>query len=348
MRELVFQGPGRVAWREVEPPQLIEPTDALVEPVAVARCDLDTAILAGEVPVNAPFPLGHEFVARVVSNGPGVRAVTPGDIVVVPFQLSCGVCPRCCRGWTATCAEVPAGAMYGAGDIGGAQWGGAYADLVRVPFADHLLVPVPAGVSIPQAATVSDNLADAWRAVAPPLAAEPGAGVLVVGGRAASIGVWAAELAVVLGASQVTYLDTDPVRCGLAEAAGAEAVIGPPPRRTQTHPITVDASGDPAGLACAIRSTEANHTCTSVAIYWEDPPLPFMHMYARNLTLSTGRVNSRAVIPAMLDLVAAGRIDPLRIATLVDWDDTGTWAAAPTKAIARRHADSHANGERTR
>jgi NADPH:quinone reductase-like Zn-dependent oxidoreductase len=71
MRELAFLGPGRVAWREVEPPQLTEPTDALVAPVAVARRELDAAILVDEVPVNAPFPLGHEFAARVVSNGPG-------------------------------------------------------------------------------------------------------------------------------------------------------------------------------------------------------------------------------------------------------------------------------------
>jgi alcohol dehydrogenase len=226
--------------------------------------------------------------------------------------------------------------MYGAGDLGGRQWGGAYSDLVRVPHADHLLVPVPSTVSAAQAATLSDNLADAWRTVAPALAAEPGADVLVIGGKASSIGIWAAELAVILGAGRVTYLDTDARRCALAEEAGAEATLGPPPRRVAPRPITIDASGELSGLSCAIRSTESNHTCTSVAIYWEDPPLPFLHMYARGVALATGRVDSRTVLPEVLRLVADERIDPLRIATVVDWDDISAWVSSPTKAIALR------------
>jgi hypothetical protein len=109
-------------------------------------------------------------------------------------------------------------------------------------------------------------------------------------------------LAVVLGAGQVTYLDTDPVRCGLAEAAGAVTVLGPPPRHTETHPITVPAA-TAAGLGCAIGSTEAPAPASPPTRTTR--PCCFAHMQARNLTLTTDRVNSHAVIPAVLDPVAS-------------------------------------------
>ena len=44
MRALMFRGPMQLAWEEVETPQLHDARDALVRPLAVARCDLDLAI----------------------------------------------------------------------------------------------------------------------------------------------------------------------------------------------------------------------------------------------------------------------------------------------------------------
>jgi alcohol dehydrogenase len=49
MRQVTFIEPRRLEWWEVDAPELREEGDALVEPVAVATCDLDTAIVAGLV-----------------------------------------------------------------------------------------------------------------------------------------------------------------------------------------------------------------------------------------------------------------------------------------------------------
>ncbi len=68
MRALMFRGPMGLAWEEVETPQLIEPRDALVRPIAVARCDLDPAIALGLYPMPAPFVMGHEMVGEVIAN----------------------------------------------------------------------------------------------------------------------------------------------------------------------------------------------------------------------------------------------------------------------------------------
>jgi len=92
-------------------------------------------------PFTGPFPFGHECVAEVVRTGAAVRSVAPGDVVVVPFQISCG------RGPTAACAtdRRTAIAMCGLGEASGG-WGGVMSDLLRVPHAEHMLLPVPAGV----------------------------------------------------------------------------------------------------------------------------------------------------------------------------------------------------------
>jgi alcohol dehydrogenase len=323
MRHLVFREPRLLTWEEVPAPRLQGPGEALVRPVAVASCDLDTAIVRGDAPVfTGPFPIGHEFVARVVEVGEGVRSVSTDDLVVVSCQICCGTCDPCCAGRTGRCETLTGTPMYGIGASGG-SWGGAIADLVRVPFADAMLVPLPGGVDPIAVASASDNLAEAWHAVAPPLAVHPDAPVLVVGGWAASIGLYAVAVARALGAA-VDYADHDPARLSVAAALGARVIEGPVPRRIGSYPITVNASGRMAALACALRSTAPEGTCTNVAIFFADTPVPLFDMHLDGVTFYTGRVNSRAVLPHVLDLVASGRLQPERVTSRV----VG-WEAAP-------------------
>ena len=130
--------------------------------------------ILGPVPFQGPFGIGHECVAQVTAVGDGVSGLKVGDVVVVPWAVSCGSCYECGLGLTAKCAtmraESPGGtlAAFGFGPTSG-PWGGMVADSLRVPHADHLLVPVPEGVDPLRVAAASDNLADAWRAVVPPL-----------------------------------------------------------------------------------------------------------------------------------------------------------------------------------
>jgi alcohol dehydrogenase len=63
---------------------------------------------------------------------------------------------------------------------------------------------------------------DAYRCVAPGLAATPGAEVLVVGGSAMSIGLYVVAFARALNAGRVRYVDADAERCAAAERLGAE------------------------------------------------------------------------------------------------------------------------------
>ncbi|MGH9013360.1 MAG: alcohol dehydrogenase catalytic domain-containing protein [Acidimicrobiia bacterium] len=125
MRQLTFKAPGRLVWDDVAAPRLSGGDDALVRPVAVATCDLDAAVMSGRAPLPGPFAFGHEFVAEVIDVADGVSTVHAGDLVIVPFQVSCGVCERCRRGLTASCETVGAGAAFGMAPIARREWGGA-------------------------------------------------------------------------------------------------------------------------------------------------------------------------------------------------------------------------------
>ena len=115
-----------------------------------------------------------------------------------------------------------------------------------------------------------------------------------------------------------------PTNAGLtvANELGANAIARQPDGSTLgRYRITVDHSGDESGLQSAIRSTEAEGTCTSTAIYFAGAALPLLEMYTRGITFRTGRVNARAAIPEILELVAAGTLRPeLVTAEVVDWD----------------------------
>lgn len=230
-----------------------------------------------------------------------------------------------------------AGAMFGFGAAGGAH-GGAVADLLAVPAADHMLVAAPSQLSDTALATLPDNVIDGYRCVGPPLGERPGSDVLVVGGAFASIGLYAAAIAVALGAASVRYFDHDERRCAAAAALGAVPIHrdGEWPRKLPSAGITVDGSGVEQGLACTLRSTEPYGLCTSASIFFtETTSLPMLEMYTRGITLHTSRADSRRFLPEILHLTAAGGFDPLAVpTTIASWDDAATaWMEPATKLV---------------
>lgn len=337
MRALVNTAPGELVWQDL--PDVAPPTHgALVRPLAVARCDLDVPMAAfGLFP--GPYVVGHELVGEVVGVGADVELAV-GSRVCVPFQVSCGSCPPCLAGRTVACStyRAPAGAAYGFGEKGGGH-GGAVADALVVPHAEHLLLPAPAGVSDVALATLPDNALDAYRAVGPHLQDRPGSDVLVLAGAAPSIGLYAVALARVLGAGLVRYADSDADRCAVAERLGArvEQVTGWP-RRLERAGIVVDTTADAEGLVCAIRSTEDQGVLSVLGIVFGDAPVPLLEMYTRGITLHTSRADSRHHLPALLELTASGAFDPLVVpVTTAPFDEADqAWLRPATKLVLTR------------
>jgi alcohol dehydrogenase len=324
MRALAVAPGGRFRWQAAAEPPLPGPHGALVHPIALATCDLDRALALGATPFPLPLHFGHECVAEVVRVGDEVARVRPGDRVVVPFQISCGACAPCRAGLTANCAAVPPISMYGFG-VGGGHWGGACSDVLAVPFADAMLVPLPEGVEPAHAASVSDNVCDAYRHVAPHLPAllERGAQptVVVVAGvskrslLSASLALYTGLIAQALGAQEVFLADA---RAGVrahAERLGITALEPSGLRGLSPAPLAVDASGHPRGLAAALRLTAEDGVCTSSGGLHASARIPTGLMYGRNVTYHVGRTHAHTLIPGVLDLMAAGRLAPERVTT---------------------------------
>jgi alcohol dehydrogenase len=335
MRQLVFDGARTARWREAPAPALTSGTSALVHPVVVSTCDMDAVALSGLIRFRPATPLGHEGVAVVTEVGDAVQAVRPGQQVIVPWQISCGGCTRCRRGQDTHCETVPPGSCYGWGPHV-ARWGGFLADTVEVPFADHMLVPLPAGLDPVEASGLGDNLVDAWRAVGPPLRQTGGGRVLVVGSALAdggSIGVYAAAFAVGLGADEVVFVSHHEHLAAAARAYGATAqVVDGDLPDCGRFDVTVETSGSPEALGFALRSTGPAGvcTCTAGAVHrGRDVPLPVYEMYMNTVTFHTGWVHTRSLLDEPLRLIAGGLFDPRAISTTVPLDDAPDALAEP-------------------
>lgn len=318
MRVLQFIGDGRLEWQDAFELRIESDLEAIVRPVASTTCDLDRRILAGMTPFKPPFAIGHECVAEVEHVGDKVRFFRRGDLVVVPWHISCGVCPACRRDLPAHCEMLPGLTGYGT-PLGG-DWGGFFSEQVRVPFADGMLIALPAGVDPVAVASASDNLTDAYIAVARGMTKHPGAAVLVVGG-VESMGLFAVDHALAAGASSVTYVDQHEGRREAARGLGAHVFDSLRPEFDRKYLVVIGASRDPAHFGAAIRCLAPSGHLSNISMFFGDTPVPLWEMYLRDVSLAVGIPNVRPHIPKVLELARCGHIHPERLMTVHAWDD---------------------------
>jgi alcohol dehydrogenase len=316
-------GPGmRLRFRDVPAPPPPGPGEAIVHPIACSTCDLDCAIALGATQFALPLHLGHECVAEVLTVGERVTSVKPGDRVIVPFQISCGECAPCRAGRTGNCSSVPPVSMYGMGLLAG-HWGGGFSDQLAVPYADSMLVALPDGIDPVLAASVADNICDAYRHMAPHLPAllenDPEAEVLIIGAMrprtpfTASVALYAGLIARALGARNVHLADARPGVRAYAERMGLGTLQPRELRRRPPSPLVVDNTINRLGVALA--NTAPDGVCTSSGSLHPSARIPMLQMYARNVTLHVGRTHVRPLIPKVLELILSERLHPETLIT---------------------------------
>ena len=82
--------------------------------------------------------MGHEGTGEVVEVGSEVKNHHKGDLIVIPFTLSCGECFYCEHGCSSRCTK---GLLFGCPLMDGSQ-----AEFLRVPLADGTAVTAPPGI----------------------------------------------------------------------------------------------------------------------------------------------------------------------------------------------------------
>ncbi len=171
MKALAWHGQRDVRVDEVPDPVIEEPTDAVIRITSSAICGSDLHLYE----VLTPFleegdVLGHEPMGIVEEVGTEVSNISPGDRVVIPFNISCGHCWMCDRELFAQCEttqnrEQEKGAsLFGYTKLYG-QVPGGQAEFLRVPQAQFGPIKVPEGPPDEHFLYLSDVLPTSWQAV---------------------------------------------------------------------------------------------------------------------------------------------------------------------------------------
>jgi glutathione-independent formaldehyde dehydrogenase len=237
MRAVVYQGTRDVGVQTVDDAVLEDPEDVLLEVTSSAICGTDLHMYDGRIGAEPGLVLGHEPLGVVRAVGEDVHLVRPGQRVVVPTHLFCGVCYNCARGYSAACLRVRPGgfgAAYGYAGMG--PYRGAQADLLRVPFADANCIPLPGEPGDEwedDFLMLADAFVTGWHATELGQVT-PTSTVTVFG--AGAVGLLAAHSALIKGAAEVYVVDHVAARLDKAGELGATPVdfsLGDPVEQIQ-------------------------------------------------------------------------------------------------------------------
>ncbi len=237
MKAVVWHGKEDVRVDNVPDPVIQQPTDAIVRITSTAICGSDLHLYSKLFPIMREGDIiGHEPMGIVEEVGGEVEHISPGDRVVIPFNISCGHCYFCneqlysqCettrdRGKLAEAASLlglgKGASLFGYTHVYGAVPGGQ-AEYLRVPQAHFGPIKVPEGPPDERFLYLSDVLPTSWQAVA--YADVPQGGTLGIWGLG-SIGQMCARIALHQGAGRVIGVDNVPERLSLAAKYGIETV----------------------------------------------------------------------------------------------------------------------------
>ncbi|MEV6894774.1 glutathione-independent formaldehyde dehydrogenase [Kribbella sp. NPDC051137] len=223
MKAVVYKAPFQVAVEEVEDPRIEHPSDVIVRITTSAICGSDLHMYEGRTAAEPGIVFGHENLGIVDQVGSGVASLTPGDRVVMPFNVACGFCKNCVDGYTAYCLTVNPGFAGGAyGYVAMGPYKGGQAEYLRVPYADFNCLKLPTGTEHEADFVLLADIFPTGYHGCELAAVSPGESVAVYGGG--PVGLMAAYSALLRGASMVLVVDRVPERLQKAQDLGAIAI----------------------------------------------------------------------------------------------------------------------------
>jgi alcohol dehydrogenase, propanol-preferring len=256
--------------------------EVVVAVEAAGLCHSDLHILDGAFPVTSPLTLGHEIAGRVVELGAGVS----NKLLGMPVVLK----------------ETGQG-----GSIPGLNADGGLAERVLAP-ANYLL-PIPAGISMAQAAVATDSVATAYHAVKGVAGLRLGEKIGIIG--LGGLGLNAVSAAVIAGA-RIYGCDRSSAKIGAARKAGAHELYAHAAElKGKNLDCVIDFVGIGPTVNAAIAAVRNGGRIVLVGLGSSQVQLPTLPLITRQISVAGAWGSTRQELVEVMDFIAAGRISSL-------------------------------------
>ena len=349
MRAVVYKKPFEVAVENVPDPTIKHPNDVIVKITSSCICGSDLHMYEGRTAAEPGIVFGHENMGVIQEVGSAVKERKVGDRVVMPFNVACGFCKNCQRGYTGFCTTVNPGFAGGAyGYVAMGPWVGGQAEYMQVPFADFNCLPLPRGTeNEADYALLADIFPTGYHG-AELADVRPGESVAVFG--AGPVGLMATYSCLIRGAAEVYSVDHVKERLDKAAEIGAIPINydeGDPVQQIKDRRggTGVDKGIDAVGYQATAAGSSAaggeqdevpnivlNQLIDAVnptgalgipGLYVPSDPggvdeaakrgalsINFGRLFEKGLRLGTGQCNVKRYNAYLRDLIAAGRASP--------------------------------------
>jgi NADPH:quinone reductase-like Zn-dependent oxidoreductase len=313
MKAIVFDrhGPPEVlVEREIPDPQ-VSGSDVLVEVRAAGVNHLDIFLRRGlpGLRMKLPHVIGADAAGVVRAKGPEAGPEPEiGARVVVNPGISCGHCEFCGAGFGGACRTFR---------IIGEHVDGSYAQLLKVPSAN--LMMLPAEIGFEDAAAAPLVFVTAWSMLITKGHLSPGEDVLVLA-AGSGVGTASIQIARLAGCRVFAAAGSDD-KLAHARELGAEILINYKREefdrvvREQTGGRGVDVVVDHVGADTWVRSLRAARkggrilTCGATSGY--APTTDLRHVFYRQLQVIGSTMGSAADFANVMRQVLAGRLRPV-------------------------------------
>ncbi|KAK6594504.1 alcohol dehydrogenase GroES-like domain-containing protein [Botrytis cinerea] len=289
MKAVVFHGTLDVRLEDRPMPKIVDQTDVIIKVKYSALCGSELHVFRGHQASKTGFIMGHETTGTIVELGNDVKTHKKGDLIVMPFTVSCGEC----------------------------FYYGGQAEYMRVPLADATAVKAPEGIDEKKLVLMADIFPTGYfaaRNAFDGMSQETISNSVVVLIGCGPVGLCALINALEYKPKIVIAIDRVDSRLELAKKLGAEPWNDQTNKEGLTKRVKELTEGRGAdcviegvGHADALRTgfdlLRPWGTIASFGVQQDEIPWSGMEAYGKNVKSQFGRCPVRSVFPQAMEVL---------------------------------------------
>jgi len=263
--------------------------------------------------IKLPLTMGHETVGTPVAMGPDVSGIEPHKNYLVYPWIGCGTCDVCLSGQENYCATPASLGIYK---------DGGYADHLLVPHSRYLL-----DIGTLDPATLAPHACSGLTTYSAINKLDPNIytkqPVLILG--AGGLGLMAIEILRAMGGHGAIVVDIDSLKLEAAKQAGALAVINGNDSDALEQILAanggkplqaaLDLVGSASSSELGFNALSKGGSLVIVGLFGGASPWPLAFIPMRAIRIQGSYTGSLPELKALLELVKAGKINPIPVTT---------------------------------